>query len=174
MRRVLITTLVTAVALAGCGRGDGEGGTAETAAPAPPTEARQGMEGMAPHAPMEVPTEVTLDEAVRAAWRGVRVKVVDLQSGESATHDLALGEAVPLGDTGLVATALVFVPDFVMDDRGITTRSPEPNNPAVRVRIEEEGKPPYEGWLFAAMPEIHPYPHERYQVLLVEGIPAGD
>ena len=59
-----------------------------------------------------------------------------------------------------------------MDESGITSRSTETHNPAARVVISEEGMADYEGWLFAAMPEIHPFPHDRYQVLLVEGIPA--
>ena len=61
---------------------------------------------------------------------------------------------------------------FVMDESGITSRSADPNNPAVRVVISENGAVDYEGWLFAAMPGIHPYPHERYRVLLIEGIAA--
>jgi hypothetical protein len=59
-----------------------------------------------------------------------------------------------------------------MDDDGITSRSADANNPAAHVVITEEGVDDYEGWLFAAMPEIHPFPHARYQVLLVEGIPV--
>ncbi len=169
MRRVLVIALTVPLALVACGRKP-----AATQAAATPTPEAANAPSEAPHGTMQVVTDVNLDEAVRAAWRGVRVKVVDGQTGESHTYDLELGKPTALGDTGLTATALVFVPDFVMDEKGITTRSPEPNNPAVKVRIEEAGREPFEGWLFAAMPEIHPFPHERYQVLLVEGIPAGD
>ena len=59
-----------------------------------------------------------------------------------------------------------------MDEGGITSRSADANNPAANVVITEEGAEDYEGWLFAAMPGIHPFPHEQYQVLLVEGLPA--
>ena len=59
-----------------------------------------------------------------------------------------------------------------MDDSGITSRGAEPTNPAVRVVITEAGQESYEGWLFATMPEIHPFPHDRYGVFLVEGIPT--
>lgn len=169
MRRELIFALVLPLALAGCGRQQEE----RAPEPAPAQEA-PAPAAEAPHAPMRVVSDVSLDDAVRAAWRGARIKVVDGQTGNSTTYDLEFGAPTALGDTGLTATALVFVPDFVMDENGITTRSPEPNNPALKVRIEEAGKEPFEGWLFAAMPEIHPYPHERYQVLLVEGIPAGE
>jgi hypothetical protein len=118
-------------------------------------------------------TEISLDPKIAAAWTGIRVHVVDSETGQAEIFDIALGETVVLGDSGLTLTTDIFIPDFVMDETGIASRSAETHNPAARVAISEEGMEDYEGWLFAAMPEIHPYPHERYQVLLVEGVPAG-
>ena len=43
-----------------------------------------------------------------------------------------------------------------MDEGGIMSRSAETQNPAARVVITGDGAADYEGWLFAAMPEIHP------------------
>jgi hypothetical protein len=118
-------------------------------------------------------TEIALDPEIAAAWSGIRVHVVDSETGQAEIFEIALGETVVLGDSGLTLTTDTFVPDFVMDETGITSRSAETQNPAARVVISEEGMVDYEGWLFAAMPEIHPYPHDRYQVLLTEGIPAS-
>ena len=118
-------------------------------------------------------TDIRLDPEIADAWSGIRVHVVDSETGDGQIIDVALGETLALGDSGLTLSADTFVPDFVMDEGGITSRSAETHNPAVRVVIAEEGVADYEGWLFAAMPEIHPFPHDRYQVLLVEGIPAG-
>ncbi len=117
-------------------------------------------------------TEITVLPEIAAAWSGVRVQVVEFETDDAQVFDIVLGDTVELGDSGLTLTAHAFVPDFVMDEGGITSRSADPNNPAVRVLISEDGAVDYEGWLFASMPGIHPYPHERYQVLLVEGIPA--
>ena len=117
-------------------------------------------------------TDIRLDPEIAGAWSGIRVHVVDSETGDDNIIDLALGETMVLGDSGLTLSAGTFVPDFVMDEGGITSRSAETQNPAARVVISEEGMADYEGWLFAAMPEIHPFPHDRYQVLLVEGIPA--
>jgi hypothetical protein len=117
-------------------------------------------------------TDIRLDPEIAGAWSGIRVHVVDSENGDGHIIDVALGETVALGDSGLTLSAGTFVPDFVMDEGGITSRSAETHNPAARVIITEEGNADYEGWLFAAMPEIHPFPHERFQVLLVEGIPA--
>jgi hypothetical protein len=121
---------------------------------------------------MALNTEIRLDPAVAGAWSGIRVRLETIDGGEGRSFDVNLGETVPLGDSGINLTAKLFIPDFVMDEGGISSRSPEPKNPAARVIITESGTEPYEGWLFAAMPEIHPYPHDRYQVLLEEGIPA--
>jgi len=118
-------------------------------------------------------TEITVAPEIAAAWSGVRVQVVETETGDAQAFDVPLGETAVLGNSGLTLTAVAFVPDFVMDESGITSRSADPNNPAVRVVITEDGAADYEGWLFATMPGIHPYPHEQYRVLLVEGIPAG-
>ena len=115
-------------------------------------------------------TEVGILPEIADAWSGVRVQLVDIESGDAQRVDVQLGETVSLGSSGLTLTAQTFIPDFVMDEGGITSRSADANNPAVSVVITEEGAEDYEGWLFAAMPGIHPYPHARYQVLLVEGI----
>jgi len=121
----------------------------------------------------DMSTAVHVAPEISGAWRAVRVRVVDIESGEEQTFEIPLGGADILGDTGLVLSAETFVPDFVMDERGITSRSAEPQNPAVRVVISENGMEDWEGWLFAAMPEIESFPHDRYRVLLVEGIPAA-
>jgi hypothetical protein len=117
-------------------------------------------------------TDFTLDPAIADAWSAVRIKLVDSESGNEQEFVVELGQALVLGNSGLTLAVQGFVPDFVMDEGGITSRSADPNNPAVRVVISEEGSVDYEGWLFAAMPGIHPYPHERYRVLLIEGVPA--
>lgn len=134
---------------------------------------RQAMGEGGMHGAMDVNTEIHLDPAVKAAWRGVRLEVVDKASGSKKMIDVPLGKATALGDTGLTATVDAFVPDFVMGADGIGTRSPKPNNPAAHLVIVEGGKTVFNGWLFATMRSIHPFVHEAYQVFLAEGIPAG-
>lgn len=119
-----------------------------------------------------VNAEITLDPEIADDWRAIRVRVVELASMEESFHVVGIGEQEPLGDTGLTLRAVAFIPDFVMDGGGVSTRSAEPQNPAASVVIIEEGKADYEGWLFGAMPEIHAYPHESYGVMLAEGVPA--
>jgi hypothetical protein len=181
MRRFLALSAVTtfALLLAGCGQAPESDTTEEVSQKAAAAHAAmpadEDHKGMSAHGAtggsMALNTEMTLDESIRAAWSGVRVRVEDVEAEISHTFDIALGDELALGDSGLTLTALDFVPDFVMGEDGITSRSAEPANPAARVTILEDGQEPYTGWLFAAMPKIHPFPHERYRVLLVEGLP---
>jgi hypothetical protein len=171
MRHLSAVMLTLSLILVGCGAGSD---TAETEVQAMPDddvhaaamgESMGGMMG-------GLNTEISLDPEIAGAWSGIRVHVVDSETGDGLIIDVVLGETVALGDTGLTLSADIFVPDFVMDETGITSRSAETHNPAARVVITEEGMADYQGWLFAAMPEIHPFPHDRFQVLLIEGIPS--
>ena len=176
MRHMLAIALAVPLILAGCGAGSETEQTEAQAMPdddvratamgEPIGESMGGMMG-------GLNTEIDLDPEIAAAWTGIRVHVVALDTRDGQIFDVAVGETVVLGDSGLSLTAEAFIPDFVMDETGITSRSAETHNPAARVVITEEGVEDYEGWLFAAMPEIHPFPHDRYQVLLIEGIPAN-
>ncbi len=180
MRRFILPLL--ALALIGCGSKDkatpaavaGEPTPAPAHSMMPADDAHAGVmaPGQAQHE-SSLNTQVHLSEAVRDAWRGIKVRVVDTTSGAAQEFDVPLGQTEALGDSGLSLTAKAFIPDFVMDPSGITSRSDEPNNPAASVVVTENGKDPYTGWLFAAMPDIHPFPHDRYKVTLVEGLPAS-
>ena len=177
MRPLMILTLLTTLSLFGCGADDTNNDlnppvATDTQTDEGPSNMMGAMTGDGEH-DMGLNTEVTMPEEVTAAWRGAIVQVAGPE-GEPQRYDLPFGEAVVLGDTGLTATALVFVPDFVMGDDGITTRSADAVNPALYLRVTEEGTADYEGWLFAAMPGIHPFPHETYSILLADGLPAKE
>jgi hypothetical protein len=175
MRRVFAIVLALPLTLAGCGTGPetapdevqtmSDEDVHAAAMGESTTESMGGMMG-------GLNTEIKLDPEIAAAWTGIRVHVVTLDTQDGQIFDVSLGETVVLGDSGLSLTVRTFIPDFVMDETGITSRSAETHNPAARVLISEDGADDYDGWLFAAMPEIHPFPHDRYQVLLIEGIPV--
>lgn len=176
MRNPFLSAIALMLLLTACGgqpAGDQPEVTSDTVAEMPNDDVHSQATAGAMGGPTgSVNTEVNLPPEIAAAWTGIRVRLIDSESGESALYDVPLGTATPLGDSGLILTARTFVPDFVMDEGGITSRSADPANPAAQVLVTEKGAEDYEGWLFAAMPGIHPYPHARFQVLLVEGIPA--
>ena len=161
MRATVALTL--ALIVAGCGAGTDS--TGPEAQPVPDGDAH----GMSTGSPMggmmgDLDTEIALEPEIAEAWTGIKVEVVDSETGDSQVIEVLLGESEVLGDSGLTLSTDTFVPDFVMDETGITSRSAETHNPAARVVISEEGMADYQGWLFAAMPEIHPFQHDRYQV----------
>ena len=50
---------------------------------------------------------------------------------------------------------LHFIPDFIINDQNeITSRSPQPNNPAAFIDGWQEGKQIFSGWIFARFPEF--------------------
>ena len=188
MRITTLCLMITALALVGCG-----GSTDETAVEpetasshdAMPDDAIHNMPADDVHANAMgsmggamhgggggVNAEIHLDPATAGDWSAVKVRLVELATMTESFHEVPVGGSAVLGDSGLTLLVEAFIPDFVMDGSGITSRSAEPVNPAARVVISEDGAADYTGWLFAAMPEIHPFPHETYGVVLVEGIPA--
>lgn len=167
MHRATLIAIVIAAATVGCGGGapTADPGTATGT----PTPAADPMSS-AIHDGSAVNTDVLLSDEIRAAWGAIKVRVVNSTTGEATEAIVPIGASTKLDDTGLTLEPLVFVPAFVMDDQGITSSSADPTNPAARVRITEDGMEDYEGWLFAATPEIHPFPHATYSVVLVEGV----
>ena len=179
MHRSIPFLLIFTVAALGCGNSQDEAVTADNATPDDATHQQAdvpnphgNMDMSSLHQPMQVNSEIQISDEIRAGWSAVTIRVADTESGAVEEYVVPIGGSAPLGETGLVIEPDVFVPAFVMGPEGITSRSQVPTNPAVRVRITEEGAEDYEGWLFGAMPDIHPFPHDRYQVMLVEGVPA--
>ncbi|MCG6964081.1 MAG: DUF2155 domain-containing protein [Acidobacteria bacterium] len=180
MKRTLIPFMALALAVAGCsgkkaaepGPGAATTETAKTAAESQVASHEMPKDQMHSQA-MAMNREIHLDDSVRAAWSGIRVKVEDAKSDSSQSYDIPIGATQALGDTGLTLQVKAFVPDFTMGSDGITTRSAQPNNPGAEVVITEKGKPDFDGWLFSKMPDIHPFSHERYRVTLVAGIPTA-
>jgi hypothetical protein len=171
MRHLTGLALSLALIAAGCG-----GDAAVDRAPAKQDATDTGAAAGAISAPAaslaDMGAEVRVAPEIADAWSAVRIEIVDRDTDDAQVFEVPLGGADPLGDSGLVLAAETFVPDFLMDENGIRSRTAEPHNPAVRVVISEDGMDDYRGWLFAAMPEIQAFPHPRYRVLLVEGVAA--
>ena len=70
--------------------------------------------GQALHETIRTNAEVSLDPDIADAWRAIRVRVVDLETGAESQQEIVIGEQAELGDSGLTLSARVFVPDFVM------------------------------------------------------------
>lgn len=68
---------------------------------------------------------------------------------------LRLGERVELEGEDLQITALRFEPDFIIGENGqMTSRSPQPNNPAVEIEGWQGETQIFKGWIFAQFPDF--------------------
>lgn len=68
---------------------------------------------------------------------------------------LRLGERAEFSGSGLQITALQFEPDFVVVENGvITSRSNQPNNPAVKIECRQGETQIFSGWIFAKFPDF--------------------
>ena len=88
-----------------------------------------------------------------------KLEIVANWSGQdrpSETVTLRPGDKVPLGDSGVQVELAAFVPDFVLDGNQLATRSDEPNNPAVQLRVTQPGGKESSVWFFPKFPRMNP------------------
>ena len=84
---------------------------------------------------------------IEASWPGT--------TRPPLTFTLRPGEQIPLGDTGYRVELGDFVPDYVMQGNQLSTRSNEPNNPAVRVQLSDAGGKTSSAWFFPKAPQMN-------------------
>jgi hypothetical protein len=144
---------------------------------------------MSPHAeapaqgmpPQGVPQQqkmehkVVVPAEVKEAWSAVKLVVNDKKSNKKQEFTLAIGKELTLPDSNLNIKVVHFLPDFKMMEQTITSASNDANNPSAGVIIYENGKQifPSSGevaWLFSKVPAVHPFQHERFAVILKEGV----
>jgi hypothetical protein len=130
-------------------------------------EAAGGRDGAnAPAVPqrLEVPPEVI------KAYSGVRLKWKDGSNGREGILDVPLAKTARIPGSDLDVRADVFLPAFTMSAEAITSTGVEPENPAARIAVLENGKEIFAGWIFTRFPDVHPFQHPRFSLLLAGGI----
>ncbi|HMK44146.1 MAG TPA: DUF2155 domain-containing protein [Dissulfurispiraceae bacterium] len=118
----------------------------------------------------KVEKKVTVPDAVKKSWSRVKFVFTDKASGKQREVIADIGKEVAIEGTNLKIKVGEFLPEFQMSGEGITSKSNEPNQPAVRVEVMEQGKTIHKGWLFAKMPDVHPFEHPKYGLVLKEGL----
>lgn len=171
MTRRLAAAVAAALLLAACrerGRPDPSIRMAASHEPAEP-EGAAGGGGEGPSAPtrLEVPPEVA------QAYTGIRLRWTDTQGGKDGVIEVPLGGATPLPDPSFVVRADVFLPAFSMAGGVVTSDGVEAQNPAARITVLEKGQEIFGGWIFTRFPDVHPFTHPRYKLLLEGGVPRA-
>jgi hypothetical protein len=113
---------------------------------------------------------VNVPAEVKSAWKAIKLSVEDKASKSKKEVVCKIGEETKIPGTKLTVKPLEFVPSFVMQGLNITSASNEPNNPAVKVVITEDGKEVFKGWLFQKFPTTHAFSHPNYAITLLEGM----
>lgn len=149
---------------------------------AQPSDLSQPMktpEAMPPHGQMAAPhgdmakkeqKTVQVPDDVKKSWQKVRLVFADKSAKKTKDYTVDINSQFEIPGTGLKVAVGEFLPNFKMMGSTITSGSNEPANPAVRVEVFEKGQSVFKGWLFAKMPEIHPFEHNKYELILKEGI----
>ena len=89
------------------------------------------------------PTKLVME----ASWPGGERK--------PQTFTLLPGEAVKLGDPAVQVELGDFVPDFVLQGEQLSTRSNDPNNPAIRLVLTQAGGRRSSVWFFPKFPQMN-------------------
>ena len=149
------------LSVAACGKQEQQ---AQPTAPAQKPGSNLALPQKGQEATVNVPAEV------KSAWKAIKLSVEDKAKKSKKEIVCKIGEETPVPGTKLSIKPLEFVPSFVMQGLNITSASNEPNNPAAKVVITEDGKEVFKGWLFQKFPTTHAFSHPNYAITLVEGV----
>ena len=101
----------------------------------------------ASYGPTGAPAKLELE----ASWPGA--------TRPPQSFTLRPGEAAALGDSGVQVELADFVPDFVLEGNQLSTRSSEPNNPAIKLQVTQAGGKRSAVWFFPKSPQMN-FPDE--------------
>jgi len=161
----LLVAALLVVALAGTGCKKKE--------PPPPPMPPQGAPGMpgSPHgeAP-QAEKKVVVPDAIKGAWKAVKIEVEFKEKKSKKQFTVGLNSEFKVPDSDLTLKVGNFFPHFVMTADQITSGSNNLENPAAQIEVFQGGKEIFHGWLFSKFPAVHPFQHDKYGLVLLEGI----
>ena len=115
-------------------------------------------------------TTVSLPDAVKGKWKSVVLVVEDKGSKKKTEYTVNVNSDFKVPGSNLKLVVGEFIPDFRMNGLTITSGSNEPNNPAVGLKVLENDKEIFKGWLYSKFPAIHPFEHPKYAVMLKSAV----
>lgn len=118
------------------------------------------------HPTMASDKEVKVSDETKKTWPEVKVEVTDSKTGKATVHTIKLGATVDLGDS-FVLEATTFLPDYSIFDEYIGSRSEEPNNPALLMRLTEGTEVQTFGWIFKKFTDFDSFKSDRFHVVLL-------
>jgi hypothetical protein len=134
-----------------------------------PEEVSAESVGAAQGAP-RVPNRLEVPSAVQEAYSGIVLDWKDSSTNKEGKLEVPLGGSAKIPGSAIEVSADVFLPAFTMTADVITSAGIEPENPAARIRVTENGRDLHQGWIFKAFPDVHPFTHPRYSLRLEGGV----
>ncbi|MHB8843358.1 MAG: hypothetical protein ACYC7L_01300 [Nitrospirota bacterium] len=142
----------------------------KTSLPAGHPSVESGMPSSGGNADMpRIDRTVIVPKEVKAKWKSVKLGIKDMTSGNAKEYTVAVGSDLAVPGTKMTVKVLAFLPDFRMDEKGITSASDKQNNPAAQVIVQEPGREDWKGWLYAMHQDVHPFEHNKISLKLVGG-----
>jgi hypothetical protein len=143
--------------------------------PPMPPQGAPGQPGMtgSPHGeggPPPAPKKVVVPDAVKNAWKAVKVEVEFKEKKTKKEFTVPLNSEFKVPDSDITLKVGAFLPHFSMAADQITSGSNNPENPAVQMEVLQGGQEIFHGWLFSKYPAVHPFSHDKYGVSLLEGV----
>ncbi len=133
--------------------------------------------GGLPHGvqPPKTELQVVVPENVKAEWPSVIIIVEDKKENTKEEFTVNTDGEFQIPDSDLTVKVGPFLPDFKMGASTITSATSEPNNPSVGIAILQDGNKVFPktgewGWLYSKFPTIHSFQHDRFGLLLKEGV----
>ena len=115
---------------------------------------------------------VVVPPSVKGQWKAVKIEVSDKDRNNKIVIAVPVGSQVTVPGSSMILKVDTFLPHFTMDGTTLTSQSNEPKNPAAQIRVIEDGKEIYKGWLFSRFPNTHKFEHPKYGFILVDFVPA--
>lgn len=137
---------------------------AENASPAPVMTPKQSAAGMKLTKPTELLPEIT------EIYSGIKIEAVNKNDGSKIEVTAPFGQKTAIGNSGLEITTASYFTSFTMVDGGVKNVSMEENNPAAKVMIADNGSQVFDGWLFQEYPDMHPFEHPVWKVMLTGAV----
>jgi len=119
--------------------------------------------------------QVMVPQDIKDQWPSVVIVVEDKKENKKQEFTANVDSEFQIPDSDLTIKVGPFLPDFKMSAQTITSASGEPNNPSVGVAVLQDGKKIFPatgewGWLYSKFPTIHSFQHDRFGLVLKEGI----
>jgi hypothetical protein len=126
-------------------------------------------------------SQIVVPPSVKGQWSGAKIIVEDKTSKAKQEYTVKLNSDFKIPNSNLKVHVGEFLPEILFEGQNITSRSNEPNNPGLTIRVYENDKQVFPdlktgkqwAWLFAKVPSMHAFVHPKYGIILKEGVKKG-